>query len=187
MTLAGGGAPGGVIARARLALAARLAEAGDVKAGRAEISDAIALLEPLADAAGLAWAYEGLGVLEGRDGDPLHALALLERSVSYAATAKDDRRTALAQRQAGRVLLHLSRVEEASVRLLDALQRFAAMKHRVDEAETRLVLAEVAVASQVPEAARLQLKEARQIFEETGKRERVAHCDARLATLLGEP
>lgn len=185
--LAAGGAPAGVIARARLALAARLAEAGDVKGGRAEISDAIALLEPLADAAGLAWAYEGLGVLEGLDGEPLHALALLERSLSLAATAKDDRRTALAQRQAGRVLLRLARVEEASVRLLDALQRFVAMKHRVDEAETRLVLAEVAVASQVPEAARLQLKEARQLFEETGKRERVAHCDARLATLLGDP
>lgn len=166
------GAPPRALACARLALAARLREAGEVNAARAEISDAITVLEALGDAAGLAWAYEGLGALDGLDGERGGALSLFERALRDAAPANDERAEA-AQCQPGRAVRHTERIGGRLGRRMDVLEPFTTQDLGVEAAEPGLVLAD-APAARVPEVAPPQIQHRRALHLQAAKGVRAA-------------
>lgn len=159
------GAPPRALACARLALAARLREAGEVNAARAEISGAITVLEALGDAAGLAWAYQGLGVLDRLDGEWGGALSPFERALRDAAPANERAATAQCQpRRAVRPTERGGRLE----RRMDVLEPFTTQDLRVEAAEPGLVLAD-APAARVPEVARPQIQHRRALHPQSAK------------------
>ena len=161
-------------------------EHGDQDRAIVHLERAIEALRRFSNTRQTSWNEAWLSEAHLRRGDPERARELALRAVAGAAEARATWVGAVARRALGRIAATTGAFPEATERLLEALETFAAIGARFEEGSTRLDLAAFAARQDKPARAAAHLAEARAIFDRLPV-PRYRERAERLAAALGAP
>jgi tetratricopeptide (TPR) repeat protein len=122
-------------ARLKIRTAAAAHNGGDRARARALLTDAIGVLERANDKAGIAYALEGLGVIERQEGRPEAALSLYERGIALARDVGENGRAARFVVLSGYCMVHLGRFRDAAAVFAEAADLFNKRSEVYEEAD----------------------------------------------------